>query len=142
MVKVIYSLIYMRTLLLLVDSTKTTQKIISKCIDLENRLHRLDKSSYLQCTKIAKLVWLELNASEDTVVNVEPIVCALYYSVEKELKKLKFKPTIIDRLYDKYYNTSDLELEHKSTDLAIAIWDKTQEIMLREIDVSVRSNNR
>lgn len=134
--RVILSLIYIRTLLAIVekDITPTMAKIMQKCTELERRMYRKDKVMYLECTNIAKEVWPRVkDGKNDYTIHVEPVVCSLYYSVETEMKKLKFKPTLFNRLYDKYFHTSDCELENKSVLLSDEIWKITNEVMIERV---------
>lgn len=134
--KPILALIYIRTLLAIIekDITPTMAKIMHKCAELERKLYRQNKVMYLDCTEIAKATWpLVKDGKSDYTIHVEPVVCSLYYSVEVEMKKLKFKPTLFDRLYDKYFHTSDCELENKSVRLADFIWETTNKVMMGRI---------
>jgi len=134
--KEILALIYIRTLIAIIeeDITPTMQKIMNKCAELERKLYRRNKALYLQCTEIAKITWPRVkDGKTDYTIEVEPVICSLYYSVETEMKKLKFKPTLFNRLYDKYFYTSKCELENKSVKLADYIFEVTEQVMLERI---------
>jgi hypothetical protein len=136
--KAILALIYIRTLLAIVEDrfTPTMKKINAKCEELERGLYRKNKKLYAQCQEIAKETWIQTKEGKDGyMIHVEPVVCSLYYSVEQEMKKLKFKPTLFNRLYDKYFHTSDCELENKSVKLADFIWDTTNKVMMGRVAV-------
>jgi len=136
--RVILALIYIRTLIAIVerDITPTMAKISFKCAELERKLYRRNKTLYLQCTDIAKATWIQVKADkEDFTIEVEPTICALYFEVENELKKLKFKPTLFNRLYDKYFHTSRCDLENKSRLLSDEIWKVTNNVMIERLSV-------
>ena len=116
------------------DLTPVMAKIMQKCTDTERKLYRRDKGLYLLCVEIAKEVWPKVKSGKtEYSIEVEPAVCDLYYSVEKELTKLKFKKTNINKLYDQYFHTSKCELEVKSRILADEIMEITQSVMMERI---------
>jgi len=132
------ALIYIRTLIAIVedDITPTMKKIADKCTELERKLYRRNKVLYNQCTEIAKATWPRVKSGKkDYTIEVEPVICSLYYSVESEMKKLKLKPTLFNRLYDKYFHASKCELENKSLLLADEIWKITNIVMEERIAV-------
>jgi len=136
--KSILALIYIRTILELARDnwTPTMKAINDKCEMLERNFYRKNKALYLQCTSIAREVWMSTKTDkEQFTIEIEPVVCGLYYSVESELKKMKFKPTLINRLYDKYFSTSKCELENKSRELASEVWKNTDNIMMQRLAV-------
>ena len=136
--KTILALIYIRTLIAILerDITPTMAKIASKCTELERKLYRRNKALYLQCTDIARTTWpLVKDGKSEYTIEVEPVICSLYFSVEDDMKKLKFKPTLFHRLYDKYFYTSKCELEHKSRLLTDQIWEVTNKVMMERISV-------
>lgn len=140
----ILALIYMRTLLMIAedDLTPTMRKIMAKCTEVERKLYARNKKLYMQCTEIAKEVWPRVkDGKKDYTIHIEPAVCDIYYSVEKELTKLKFKKTNIDRIYDKYFHTSKCDLEHKSRMLGSEIWEITQQVMLERVDIKGINND-
>jgi hypothetical protein len=109
---------------------------MDKCTELEQKLYRRNKALYMQCTEIAKETWPRVkDGKNDYTIHVEPVICSLYYSVETDMKKLKFKPTLFNRLYDKYFYTSNCELENKSVMLADEIWKITNMVMEERIAI-------
>lgn len=132
----ILALIYIRTLLDLAEyrQTPTMLKMFKRCTELEKRIYNKDKKLYNQCQSIAKEVWTKIKDDHrEYVIEVEPVIYNLYIKCEDEFKKLKLKPTLFNRLFDKYANVSDCKLEVKSMKLSDYIWTITNEVMLKSI---------
>ncbi len=134
----ILALIYIRTLLELAEyrQTPTMLKMFKRCTELEKRLYNKDKKLYNQCQSIAKEVWTKIKDDhKEYVIEVEPVIYDIYGKCENGFKKLKLKPTLFNRLFDKYANVSDCKLEIKSFNLAEHIWTVTNDVMMKRVVV-------
>ena len=134
----ILALIYIRTLLELAEyrQTPTMLKMFKRCTELEKRLYNKDKKLYNQCQVIAKEVWTKIKDDhKEYVIEVEPVIYDLYLKCEDGFKKLKLKPTLFNRLFDKYANVSDCKFEVKSMKLSDYIWTITNEVMIKRVEL-------
>jgi len=137
--KLILTCIYMRTMLsydnLYLDS-KLLTKIYYKIIAIEKKLSKSDKALYLQCSKIATKVWLSFKTDSSTKIRIEPYITNLYFSNKQAFIKQGFKPTLINKMFDSYYNKYDSVLEVESRDFSEELMDETLKTLQGYLDAS------
>lgn len=126
--KLILACIYMRTLLEYEKNylnSKLLTKIYYKIVKIELKLAKQNKAIYDQCTKIASHVWLNFKADADFKIMLEPYINNLYFNHKAEFIKHGFKPTIVDKMFDSYYNRHGSKLEVISRDFSEELMDET-----------------
>lgn len=135
--KSILILMYIRTLIEIVpakERNKTMQALYTKCGKLSKSLGIQNRAVYAQSLEIAIAVWEKLKeGKKEYEINIEPTIAGLYFCHETEFKKLGFKHTVIDRMYNYYFSTHDGVYENKSRKLGDEIMELTEQVMLERI---------
>ena len=136
----ILSLIYMRTILELditysedgtiidIGRLTTTMMIIyNRIVTLEKMLYRAVKSLYMECLSIARDVWMNTKSDKESFsIEIEPVVCGIYFDREKELKKIGLHSKQFSDLYAHYSLTTECDYEVVSRKLVDEIFRNTQ----------------
>lgn len=127
-------LMYIRTLIEIVppkERNKTMQALYIKCGKLARKLSIENKAVYAQSLAIAIDVWTKLKDNKkEFEINIEPTIAGLYFCNESAFKKLGFKNTIIDKMYNYYFATHDGNYENKSRVLGDEIIAITEQVMM------------
>ena len=130
--KLILACIYMRTLLEYEKNylnSKLLTKIYYKIAKIELKLAKQNKALYQQCTKIASHVWLNFKTDKDFKIMLEPYINNLYFTNRVEFIKQGFKPTVVDKMFDSYFNRCGSKLEVVSRDFSEELMDETLKII-------------
>ena len=136
----ILSLIYIRTILeleitysengFITDSgrlTTTMMVVYNRIVSLEKTLYRAFKTLYTECLAIARDVWTNTKTDKDNfAIEIEPVICGIYFDNEKELKKLGLQSKQFSDIYAHYSLTTQCDFEVVSRKLVDEIFDNTQ----------------
>ena len=105
--------------------TPTMWTLYSRLNSIEATLYRNNKKLYLDANCKAKEIWSGLKAGhEDFEIEIEPLVCGLYFSDVSTFKQYKLLPTLASRIYDSYFNSTNCRLEVQCRELVDEMLDK------------------